>query len=283
VIIALCILGGGLNPACIKGLQSRQYGIGERLPLLGVFMQFRPLPLLQMVLIALLVGACSAPQAIERVERASPPYHVVVRPLGTARVSDDGFDAHFEFEVVSPVDLQRNSLVQELKQVVTFEYEDGSTRERRLSLVEAFRLRHTYVDGNKQYHYRIYAGQSDRHSMRGMNSLSEKVIAVRIQREVFAYVANVMDADFTVHGFAHLPENEDGNVVSEIPARFNEKYQAKHATRGWIANSGDSLGLTYRISYRLVRTGDDAAHFVVDRGGGYGAVESPAVVWIPGE
>ncbi|MCA8915790.1 MAG: hypothetical protein KDB90_10300 [Planctomycetes bacterium] len=244
-------------------------------------MKLRPLPLLHSVLIALLLGACSAPQTVERQERISPPYQVMVRALGPASVSDDGFDARFEFEVVSPLDLHRNSLVQELKQTITFEYEDGSTRERQLTLVEAFRLRLEYVDAARQYHYRIYAGQSDRHSMRGMNDLPDDVTAVRISRRVFAYVANVVGADFTDAGFAHLPRNEDGTVVSEIPEKFNSNYQSKHVTRGSVANSGDSLGLTYRINYRLVRNSGDGPQFVVDRGGGYGVVEAPAVVWVP--
>ncbi|MCB9895603.1 MAG: hypothetical protein H6839_14245 [Planctomycetes bacterium] len=244
-------------------------------------MKFSPLPLLHLALIALLVAACSAPQTVERQGRSTPPYEVLVHALGPARVSDDGFDARFEFEVVSPLDLQRNSLVQELKQTITFEYEDGSARERHLTLVEAFRLRLEYIDAARQYHYRIYVGQSDRHSMRGMNDLADDVVAVRIDRHVFAYVANVMGADFTEAGFAHLPRNEDGTVVSEIPEKFNSNYQSKHDTRGWIANSGDSLGLTYRIKYRLVRTGVDSPHFEVDRGGGYGVVEAPAVVWMP--
>ena len=244
-------------------------------------MQLRPLPLLHIALIALLVGACSAPQKVERVERASPPYQVTVRALGPARVSNDGFDARFEFEVMSPLDLQRNALVQELRQRIIFEYEDGSTRTRELSLVEAFRLRLAYVDGNDAYHYRIYAGQSDRHSMSGMSDLPEDVVAVRIERNVFAYVANVAGTDFTKAGFAHLPRNEDGTVVSEIPERFNANYQLKHSMQGRVLNSGDSLGLKYRIRYRLVRESDDNPHFVVDRGGGYGVVEAPNVVLVP--
>lgn len=246
-------------------------------------MRLRPVPLFRIALLALLAGACSSPQPLtEREERSSPPYEVIVRSLGPARVSDDGFDARFEFEVISPIDLQRNSLVQELRQTITFEYDDGSTRKRELTLVEAFRLRFAYMDGARRHHYRIWAGQSDRHSMSGMDSLPEEVVAVHIRREVFAYVADVSGADFTDAGFAHLPRNQDGSLVSRIPERFNEHYQRNHATTGRVLNSGDSLGLTYRIDYRLLRSGGANPHFMVDRGGGFGRVEAPPVLWIPG-
>jgi hypothetical protein len=245
-------------------------------------MKLRPVPLLRIALLALLAGACASPQTVvEREVRPSPPYEVIVRSLGPAQVSDDGFDARFEFEVISPFDLQRNSLVQELRQTITFEYDNGSTRRRELSLVEAFRLRPAYVDGARRYHYRIWAGQSDRHSMRGMNDLPEEVVAVRIQREVFAYVADVSGADFTAAGFAHLPRNQDGSVVSRIPERFNEHYQQNHVMRGMVLNSGDSMGLTYRIDYRLIRTGGQNPHFVVDHSSGLGRVEAPPVLWVP--
>ena len=245
-------------------------------------MKARPLPLLALALAALLVGACSTTQPVaERKHRASQPYEVAVRPMGPAVVSSDGFDARFVFEVRSRNDLQRNSLVQELHQIMTFEYRDGSTRERELTLVEAFRLRETGIDSDGYRRYRIYAGQSDRHSMRGLDDLPSEVIAVDIERVVFAYVANVVGADFTAAGFAQLPRNEDGNVVSKIPKKFNERYQRRHATRGWIHNSGDSLGVTYEINYRLVRQGNKNPQFVVQHGGGHGSVGRPTVLLAP--
>lgn len=241
-------------------------------------MKWIAFPRLLPVLLLVLAG-CSAPQVIERQTRESPPYEVIVHASGPAEVSKDGFDARFEFEVVSLHDLQRNSLVQELKQTITFEYDDGSIRKRELSLVEAFRLRYSHQDGGQRYHYRIYAGQSDRHSMRGMNDLPEEIVAVRIEREVFAYVADVHGADFTAAGFAHLPHNEDGNVVSKIPEKFNEAYQSRHETKGSIKNSGDSRGIVYHINFRLIRTGGQSPQFVVDHGSGAGRVEMPTVVW----
>ncbi|MBZ0137509.1 MAG: hypothetical protein K8I27_14170 [Planctomycetes bacterium] len=241
-------------------------------------MKVHPLPLLFAVVMAIGVAACSSPQVIARQVRESQPYEIRVKPLGVARVSKDGFDSRFEFEVVSLLDLNRNSLVQELYQKFILEYRDGSTRERTLTLVEAFRLRFSHRDAAGRYHYRIWTGQSDRHSMRGIDDLSRDVVAVTIERTVFAYVANVAGAHFTPAGFAHLPKNEDGSVVSNVPSRFNENYQQNYETRGLVRNSGDSLGLTYEIRYRLVRESERSPQFSVLRGGGWGVVQSPVIV-----
>jgi len=241
-------------------------------------MKVHTLPLLLSVVIALAVGACSTPQVVERQSRPSLPYTIHVKPLGAAKVSPDGFDSRFEFEVVSSLDLNRNSLVQELHQKFILEYADGTTRERTLTLVEAFRLRFSHRDQAGRYHYRILTGQSDRHSMRGINDLSRSVVAVTIEREVFSYVADVVNAHFTPAGFAHLPKNEDGNVVSNIPARFNEKYQRDYEMRGFVRNSGDSLGVTYNIRYRLVRDSNRSPQFSVFHGGGWGVVQSPVII-----
>lgn len=244
-------------------------------------MKHRPLPLLFVIAMTFALTACSSSQVVERQARPSPPYSITLKPLGPARVSPDGFDSRFEFEVVSALDLQRNSLVQELHQRFILEYADGRTKERTLSLVEAFRLRFSHRDAAGRYHYRIWIGQSDRHSMRGVNDLPSEVVAVTIVRSVFAYVANVDGAEFTPSGFAHLPKNEDGNVVSNIPERFNENYQKKYEMRGVVTNSGDSLGLTYNMRYRLVRDNKRSPQFSVYHGGGWGVVQSPVIIHRP--
>lgn len=241
-------------------------------------MHVRPLPLLLAAVIALAVAGCSSQQVVERQVRPTQPYTIHVKPLGPARVSADGFETRLEFEVASPLNLQRNSLVQELHQKFTLKYANGRTKVRTLTLVEAFRLQFSHRDPAGRYHYRIATGQSDRHAMRGINDLPPDVVAVRIDRTVFAYVADVAGADFTPAGFAHLPRNEDGNVVSNIPSRFNEQYQQNHEMRGYVHNSGDSMGLTYNMSYRLVRNDRRTPQFSVYHGGGWGVVEAPRIV-----
>lgn len=229
-------------------------------------------------LLATFLAGCSSTSTVERADRSTLPYEVRVRPVDEARITSDGFEARFIFDVISPHDLQRNSLVQELRQTMTLEYANGSTRKRGITLVEAFRLRLVNVDSLGRHHYQIYVGQSDRHAMRGMEELPRDVVSVMIDREVFAYVANVDGADFTPGGFAQLPHNEDRTVVSRVPDKFNRDYQSDHDTRGWVMHSGDSLGLTYRIQYSLKRTDDGGMNFVVDRTRGFGVVEPPSVI-----
>ncbi len=232
-----------------------------------------------LIALTLLLGACTTTQLPERQFRESLPYMVEVRPVGHATVSGDGFVTRFEFEVIAPQPLNRNSLVQELNQTTTYYLENGNSRERTMSLVEAFRLRLAHVDAMGNHYYRIDLGQNDRHAMHGLQDLPEKVISVEIDREVFAYVANVGGAEFTPLGFAQLPQNEDGSVVSRVPDSFNEDYQRAYDTRGWVAESGDALGLTYRLHYRLIRENGRAdARFIVDHSDGHGIVHPPAVV-----
>jgi hypothetical protein len=231
--------------------------------------------LVPVILLALAAG-CSAPQ-VERQHRESPPYTISVLSRGPATVTSDGFSARLAFEVVSQLDLQRNSLVQELTQEVVLEYRNGSTSRRSFNLVEAFRLRPGFKDAMGMNHYRLEPGQNDHHSLKGLDKLGRDVVGVTVNRRVFAYVANVYGADFTDFGFAHLPQNQDGSVVTEAPPTFNETYQTEHATRGRIVDAADSLGLVYRISYHLSREGG-SPKFVLDRDTGAGDVQRPAVI-----
>lgn len=232
---------------------------------------------LPILLLAALAGCSSAP-VIERQARPTPPYSISVRPSGYAVASSDGFSARIEIEVVSFLNLERNALVQELTQEVVLERADGSTSRRTFTLVEAFKLERTFVDFSGRNHYRLQLGQQDHHSTSGLNDLPDDVVGVSIDRRVFAYVANVFGADFTDTGFAHLPRNQDGNVISQPPPNFNQRYQLNHETRGWVQDAADSLGMTYRMRYHLVRTGSGSPQFVLDHDGGMGYVEAPTVI-----
>jgi hypothetical protein len=236
---------------------------------------FRAIPLALVVLLGLLAGCAFSP-VVERQFRESPAYTVLVKPQGAASVNTDGFKTRLEFEVVSELDLARNSLVQELTQEIVLEYRDGSTSKRAFTLVEAFRLRLAFTDAQGN-HYRLQPGQNDMHSIKGLDKLPKDVVGVTVNRHVFAYVANVYGADFTDHGFAHLPMNQDGSVVTQAPEKFNESYQSKHETRGRVEDAADSRGLIYRISYHLAR-GGGSPRFVVDAAEGFGTVVAPTVV-----
>ncbi|MBE7491102.1 MAG: hypothetical protein HS108_05015 [Planctomycetes bacterium] len=228
--------------------------------------------------LVLAAGCATAPAPFPaRSPQGAEPYQITVRALGPAVVTPDGFEARFEFHVVSPLDLRRNALVQELRQVTTLTLADGRTRTRELSLVEAFRLHLWRIDDNGLYHYGLPPGMRDRHAMAGMLDYPPEVVQIRIERQVFAYVANVAGADFSAGGFAHLPENEDGSTISRVGPNFNADHQAAHETRGRVWHSGTATGVVYRMAWNLRREAQGSPTFFVDHGGGSGAVVPPEV------
>lgn len=211
-----------------------------------------------LLLLALALAGCALFQAPsgppeDRVLQHSEPYTIAVRSLGASSVTPDGFEARYRFDIISPYDLQRNSLVQELYQTTTLTFADGSISTRRLSLVEAFSLTRRGADTRGNYRYSLMPGQRDRHSVTGLRELGPDVVKVHVERKVFAYVANVHDADFSDGGFAHLPGSEDGLVVSRIGPDFNAEHQRKHKTQGRISDSATAHGLTYGMTYTHMR------------------------------
>lgn len=233
------------------------------------------------VLMALALSGCAlfAPAQDDRQLVPSEPYSITVRPIGPATVSSDGFEARFDFTVTSPFDLRRNALVQELTQTMTLSHDDGRVTRRTLSLVEAFQLQLHLVEPGGLRHYTLLPYQRDRHSANGLRDIARDIHTIRIDRRVFAYVANVTGADFSPGGFAHLPRNEDGTVVSRVSKGFNASHQADHQTRGRVQHSATASGLTYVMGYTLRRSQPGRPEFVVDRGGGSGTVLAPAVLY----
>lgn len=209
----------------------------------------------------------------------SAPYSITVRPLGPATVTDDGFEARFDFHITSPFDLRRTSMVQELQQTMTITYLDGRVRTRELSLVEAFQMRLLSIQADGTHHYGLMRGQRDRHAMAGLAGFGSDVEKIRIQRRVYAYVANVAGADFSAYGFAHLPLNEDGTVVSRVGKGFNAHHQENHETRGQVWQSATAYGVVYRMEYDLRRGSAGMPTFFVDYGGGMGVVVAPEVIY----
>lgn len=79
--------------------------------------------------------------------------------------------------------------------------------------------------------------------------------SIREFRTMKVYCADVVGAD-EWGGFAHLPENMDGSVVTNIGPNFNRVYQRYHETRGRIIKkssnyfiwtlSSDGLNLSVR-------------------------------------
>lgn len=225
-----------------------------------------------------LVGGCAAPTpAAVGAEAAGPRYVIDVVPVHPPVVSNDGFDAGLKFYVVSEATLGRQFLVQELHQVMTYEYIDGSESRDAFSLVECFRLRQAGTSA-LGLRYELEQGQIDRHFQRGLKELSANIKAVRIERTVTAYLADVRGADFTRRGFAQLESNEDGSVQTNSPVDFNESYRSNHATRGRPVDSNRAGAVVYRISYRLERMALGKADFALTRERGYGRVFQPSLV-----
>jgi hypothetical protein len=235
------------------------------------------LMLLLMVGVAFSSGCAVAPalQTAARVDQ--PRYAIDVFPTRPPLVSRDGFDAGLSFSVTADGPLRHQYLVQELHQVLVYEFVGGGESRDSFSLVECFRLREA---GETMFgtRYELEHGQYDRHFHKGLLALGAEVKAVRVERTVRAYLADVRGADFTRRGFAQLECNEDGSVVTNSPAHFNAGYRAQYETRGRPMLSNLAGGVIYRIEYRLERMGLGNAEFEITRFGGNGRVFQPSFV-----
>ncbi len=229
---------------------------------------------------ALVVSGCAltpVETAREAPSRKQPLYMIDVIPTRPPVVSHDGFEAGLTFSVLAQDRLGQRYLVQELTQTVTYEYADGAEVATSFSLVECFRLRYA-GPSPLGVRYELDGGQWDRHFHTGLAALPVEVLAVRIERKLFVYVANVYGADFTRRGFAQLERNESGDVVTNSPPRFNAAYRSAHETRGTPRDTYRQGGTAYRIAFRLERSGMGEADFVIDRDRGPGRVLKPTLV-----
>lgn len=211
-------------------------------------------------------------------ESGDVSYQIEVVGHGPAEASADGFDAQFFFRVYALEELRQDCLVQELHQRTVYEYADGTSKAREFTLVEVFRLRRVSPHGVHPVVYELTPGQRDRHYMTGLTELSPKIVEVRVERRVFAYVARVRDADFTARGFAQVPRNERGDVATNVGKSFNAAYQEMHQTRGEVFATNRQGGIVYRLQFNLRRDGEESAVFTVDRGAGFGRVVPPQVL-----
>ncbi|MCF6228033.1 MAG: hypothetical protein L3J82_05100 [Planctomycetes bacterium] len=225
------------------------------------------------LIFASMLAACSSPPVVRPTNGNQEPYYIRVKPITKAQVDHDSFRVRLAFEVYSPIALEQGMLVQEIKQVVTFERKDGRDVKEYLQLVEAFRLRLAGMTENGLYRYTLFEGQSDTHRMFELWVDDKSVTAVRVKREVFAYIGTVKGADFTERGFAMLPANESGNVRTNVSKNFNQNYQLSHEIRGKVKRSGDHFGVAYRLQYRVAKDNPDNPFFQLDRAWGRGVVD----------
>ncbi len=74
-------------------------------------------------------------------------------------------------------------------------------------------------------------------------------------RSMKVYLAVVDGVDWDHKGFAHLPQNKDGSLKTNVSAHFNFTYQQYHKTQGSVVKQSDEY-MTWRIEsdnpHRLV-------------------------------
>lgn len=69
-------------------------------------------------------------------------------------------------------------------------------------------------------------------------------------RLVYSYMGKVEGVDWNSNGtFAHLPQNRDGTVVTDIGSNFNEAYQKSNETRGRIVSDNRPEGFWWSLTY----------------------------------
>ena len=235
------------------------------------------LNLMLLLVVGFSSGCAVAPNSQAAAGIDHPRYFIDVFPSRPPVVSRDGFDAGLSFFVTAERPLHQQFLVQELHQTMTYDYANGTESRDGFSLVECFKLREA---GESMFgmRYELEHGQFDRHFTTGLDDLGPDVKAVRVERVVFAYAADVVGADFTRRGFAQLERNEEGSVVTDSPIHFNADYRRKHETRGHACHTNREGGVTYKIEYRVARMGLGKADFEITRANGRGRVFQPSLV-----
>ncbi|MCA8939883.1 MAG: hypothetical protein KDB07_08750 [Planctomycetes bacterium] len=203
------------------------------------------------------LGGCSSLGGVfvsEQSKPELPSYTIQAIPLEEPAYNSDGYEILLGFEVHSDDPQPWTHLIQEIQHDTYFTTESGRVSLNRVTLVEAFELRHE--EGEHRYLAKLPHSQRDRHFESGFLTVSEEIARIEVHRRVNAYLGVVEGADFTYLGFAHLPHNEDGSFYTLVPTNFNRQYQDNHETRGRIVWSDrDAERCNYSIRYTWAREG----------------------------
>jgi len=85
-------------------------------------------------------------------------------------------------------------------------------------------------------------GQSDRHSIGHLSGTHK--------RWIYTYPAEVEGVDATPSGFAELPQNKDGSVVTNTnPETFNTEHNASYSRKGRIVRDERERGRWWSMYY----------------------------------
>jgi hypothetical protein len=249
------ISGAAVGMKSFRGENANCRQAGRKMrALLAAFKSLASIALLCLLPVA--VSACAGARPITSVPldpQARPDYSLAVLLRGEPVWDDDSYEVSLGFELRAPREFDYNAIIQEIVQEVVYERYDGRAQRETLTLVEAFRLARVGVDENGLMVYRLPSFQRDRHYERGYRTVGGNIREINVWRVVRCYPGYVADADWTPLGFAHLPRNRTGGLVTDIPDNFNQSHQRSHAPRGEILLDDREGSRWYHIRYHWWR------------------------------
>ena len=182
-----------------------------------------------------------------------PEYRLDLELRGEPEYDEDRYEVSLGFELRAQGEFAYNAIVQEIVQEVVYERYDGRKIRETLTLVECFKLRRVGRDEYGEVIYRLPSFQRDRHYERGYESVGPMIKQIDVWRVIRYYPAFVEGADWTDLGFAHLPQNRTGVLVTDIPENFNEGHQRKHELRGEVMQDDRAKSRWYNMRYHWWR------------------------------
>lgn len=199
-----------------------------------------------------------------------PEYTLELQVRGEPEFDEDRYEVSLGFELRAQDEFAYNAIVQEIVQEVIYERFDGRQIRETLILVEAFKLSRVGKDDDGKVVYRLPSFQRDRHYERGYLSVGPMIKQVDVWRVVRFYPGYVKGADWTDLGFAHLPQNRETSMVTDIPENFNESHQRRYDIKGHVLQDDRDQSRWYSMRYHWWRepTGNrPQAKFTFDKSG----------------
>lgn len=211
-------------------------------------------------ILLLLAGGCASVgnyQAAPISPSLLPAYTLSLELRGEPDWNEDRYEVNVGFELRARDEFAYNCIVQEIVQEVVYKRHDGREIRETLTLVEAFQLARIGADDDGNIVYRLPSFQRDRHFERGYLSVGPSIERIDVWRVVRFYPGYVSGADWTSLGFAHLPENYDGSMITDIPSNFNETHQRVYALKGKVEQADRERARWYHMRYQWWREGEE--------------------------
>ncbi|MEE9312225.1 MAG: hypothetical protein V3V10_07395 [Planctomycetota bacterium] len=180
-------------------------------------------------------------------------YEIEVEVLSGPEYDIDSYEVVLGFNLTAQDEFAYNAIVQEIVQQAIYYRYDGREIQETLTLVEAFQLRRIGTDQDGNVRYRLPPMQRDRHFEHGYLSVGPMIKQIDVYRVVRYYPAFVEGADWTHLGFAHLPENKNKTIQTQIPDKFNEKHQDSYLEIGKIVQDDRAKERWYSLHYHWWR------------------------------